>query len=96
MFYYNYICFAIYVIDRILNKVSFSQSFLFISKACLTLIILLNEHICQKYIVFKHSSTYEVFQLARKHSERINGLSRGLTVLLRVDGGRLSIGRATA
>jgi hypothetical protein len=74
-FSYNYIWFYIYVLDRILNKVSFSQSFLFISRTCLALIILSEEHICQKYIVFKHRSTYAVFQLARKPSERINRLS---------------------
>jgi hypothetical protein len=39
-FSYNYICFYIYVLDRILNKVSFSQSFLFISRTSLALIIL--------------------------------------------------------
>jgi hypothetical protein len=77
---YNYICFYIYVLDSIMNKVSFSQCFLFISRTCLALIILRNEHICQKYVVFKHRSTYAVFQLARKPSERINRVSRGLTV----------------
>jgi hypothetical protein len=39
-FFYNYICFYIYVLDGILNKVSFSQSFLFINRTCLALIIL--------------------------------------------------------
>jgi hypothetical protein len=81
-FSYNYICFYIYVLDRILNKVPFSQSFLFISRTCLALIILWNEHMCQKYIVFKHRSTYTVFQLARKPSEPINHISRGLTVIV--------------
>jgi hypothetical protein len=38
-FSYNYIRFYIYVLDRILNKVSFSQSFLFIRRTCLALII---------------------------------------------------------
>jgi hypothetical protein len=80
-FSYNYICFYIYVLDRIQIKVSFSQSFLFISRTCLALIILWNEHICQNYIAFKHRSTYAVFQLARKTSERINRVSRLLTVL---------------
>jgi hypothetical protein len=43
-------CFYIYVLDSILHKVLFSQSFLLISRTCLALIILWNEHICQKYI----------------------------------------------
>jgi hypothetical protein len=80
-FSYTYMCFYIYVLDRILNKASFPQSFPFISRTCLALIILLNEHICQKYIVFKHPSTYAIFQLARKPSVPINRVSRGLTVL---------------
>jgi hypothetical protein len=50
------------------------------SRTCLALIILWNEHICQKYIVLKYRSTYAVFQLARKPSEPINRVSRGLTV----------------
>jgi hypothetical protein len=33
-----------------------------------------------KYIVFKHRSTYVIFQLARKPTERMNRVSRGLTV----------------
>jgi hypothetical protein len=78
-FSYNYIRFYIYVLDRILNKVSFSQSFLYIRRTCLALIIRWNEHICQKYIVFKHRSTYAVFKLERKPSERINRVTRGLT-----------------
>jgi hypothetical protein len=72
-------CFYISVLDRILNKVSFSQNVLSVIRTCLALIIIWNEHTCQKYIVFKHRSTYAVFQLARKPSERINRVNRGLT-----------------
>jgi hypothetical protein len=74
---YHYTCFYIYVLDRILNKVSFSKSFLFITRTYLALIILSNEHTCQKYIVFRHRSTYAVFQLVRKPSEPINRVKSG-------------------
>jgi hypothetical protein len=37
-FSYNYICFYIYVIDRILDKVLFPQSFLSIRGTCLALV----------------------------------------------------------
>jgi hypothetical protein len=71
----------IYALDRILNKISFSRRFLFISINCLVLIIVWVEHIlCQKYIVFKHSSTFTVFELARKPSEPINRVRRELAV----------------
>jgi hypothetical protein len=52
-----------------------------LTRTCLALIILWNER-SQKYIVFKHRSTYAVFKLARKPSEPINRISRGITVLL--------------
>jgi hypothetical protein len=60
-----------------LNEVWFLQSFLFISRACLTIIILWN---VSKIRSIKHRSTYAVFQLARKPSERINLLYEVLTL----------------
>jgi hypothetical protein len=81
LFSYSHLCFYIYVLERILNKVSFSQSFFFISRTCLALIIIETNIHVKKYIVFKHRLTYAVFQLAGKPSERINRVSRGLDLL---------------